>query len=396
MPAASPFVIPVRPPALIGVGTRHELAAGVAALGERVLLVTDPGLVAAGVAGEVAGLLRAGGLAVTVWDAVVPNPRVSTVAAGAEALRRCGVAGRSQPVVVAVGGGSAIDTAKGAALAGPNPEREVVELDGTRSDLRPGAPLVAVPTTAGTGAETNAFGVIADDRPRGPGAGDGHEGHAKVYVGAPSVQPALAVLDPELGVGLPPGPTAACGLDVLVHAVECLQARTANPYSTALALEACREVVAWLPRAVADGSDLRARERMLAASHLAALAFGITGLGSAHALAHALAGHVDAPHGLALGAVLPEVVAHNVAAGRGAVSARIGEALGVGSDAAAVAPALDALAAGLGARPRLGELGLAQARVPAVARDARADPVIDNSPRVPEVAELEAILRSRL
>ncbi len=238
-----------------------------------------------------------------------------------------------------------------------------------------------MPTTAGTGAETNAFGVIDDPA-----------GHRKRYVGHPSTTPRVAVLDPALTVSAPPGVTAACGIDVLAHAIESMHARAGNAYSAALALEAVRIVAARLPGVVADGSDLGARGSMLLAAHLAALAFGTTGLGAAHAIGHTLSARYGTAHGVALAAVLEPVVAQSVPE-RPAESARIAEAMGARGGADALPGAVGELCARAGLRPRLGELGVPWDELGDVADDALADPVIANAPRVPTRPELLALLR---
>lgn len=201
----------------------------------------------------------------------------------------------------------------------------------------PDAPIVAVPTTAGTGSETNGFGVIDD-----------HAAGRKRYVGNASTLPRFAVLDPVLTLSAPATVTAACGIDVLAHAVESLQARSGNAYSAALALEAVRVVCAHLPGVVADGADLEGRSALLLAAHLAGLAFATTGLGTAHALGHALSARYGTPHGVALSAVLPLVVELNRGE-RADATDRIAVAAGVRGGAAAVP---EAIGGARGAHPR--------------------------------------------
>ena len=157
---------------------------------------------------------------------------------------------------------------------------------------------MAVPTTAGTGAETNSFGVITDEVV-------GRKG----YIGHPSLLPVATILDPALTVGLPPAATAATGIDAMTHSLESLLSANPNPFAESTALGVIRTVAAWLPRAVADGTDLEARSQMLLASHLAGVgqASG-TGVGLVHALGHALGTRGQLPHGTALAVILPEVL----------------------------------------------------------------------------------------
>jgi alcohol dehydrogenase class IV len=316
--------------------------------------------VAAGVAGQVSEVLRAGGIASATHDAIGANPSLDDVEAASAALRAFGPA-----VLVAVGGGSPIDAAKAVALdAG-------------------GAPIFAVPTTAGTGAETNGFGVIEDRAAR-----------RKVYPGDASTMPRYAVLDPELTVTAPAHVTAACGLDALAHAIESLQAATGNAYAAGLALEAVGMIATHLPRAVDDGHDLEARSGMLLAAHLAALAFGTTGLGTAHAVGHALSARYGTPHGVALASVLPHVVRLN-GPERPDAAARIARAAGW-AGASTLPEAVAGFEERVGLRPRLADLGVAPEDLDPLAEAALADVVILNAPRIPGRDELLALLQDAL
>lgn len=280
-------------------------------------------------------------------------------------------------MIVAVGGGSPIDAAKAMALHAAN-DRPLESLEHGAAGLAPAAPLIAVPTTAGTGTETNGFAVIDD-----------HAARRKRYVGHPSALPRFAVLDPSLSITAPPRVTAACGIDVLAHAIESLQGRSGNAYSAALGLEAVRLVVAQLPAVVADPGDRAGRSAMLLAAHLAGLAFATTGLGTAHAIGHALSAFYGTPHGVALAAVLPLVVRLN-AGERRSETARIAEAAGVAPDR--VPDAVAALQEHSGLRPTLRELGAARRDLPALADAALADEVVGNAPRVPTRRELVRLL----
>jgi alcohol dehydrogenase class IV len=367
--------IPPRPEMVLGDGAVDDLPEFVRRLGEdAAFIVTDRGLVDAGVAGAVARRLQSAGLRCAVHDRVGANPSVADVLAGSAALRSFGRA-----VVVAVCGGSPIDAAKAMALHAANGgPLETLELG--VADLAPAAPLIAVPTTAGTGTETNGFAVIDDPAAR-----------RKRYVGHASALPRFAVLDPVLSVSAPPRVTAACGIDVLAHAIESLQARSGNAYSTALGLEAVRLVVAHLPTVVTDPADREGRTAMLLAAHLAGLAFAITGLGTAHAIGHALSARYGTAHGVALASVLPLVVRLN-AGEREPETARIAEAAGVA--AAAVPDAVAALQERTGLHPTLRELGVARVELPALADAALADAVVDNAPRVPSRGELVDLLEA--
>jgi alcohol dehydrogenase len=278
-----------------GVGAIERLPEVVAgAGGSRAFLVTDPGVRGSGVVDRVLAVLGTAGVESAVFAEVEPNPGASTVERGAAALRGFGLSGT---VVVPVGGGSSMDTAKALDLRATN-DLAVWELEYDGPNLAPGRPVVAVPTTAGTGAETNSFAVITDEA-----AG------RKRYIGHPSLLPVATILDPVLTVGLPPAATAATGIDAMTHSIESLLSANPNPFAEAIALGVIRTVAAWLRIAVADGSDLEARSQMLMASHLAGVgqASG-TGVGLVHALGHSIGSRGKVAHGTALASVLPEVL----------------------------------------------------------------------------------------
>ena len=372
----------------LGVGAIARLPEVVAAAGgSRVFVVTDPGVRRSGVVDRVLAVLSGAGLETAVFDEIEPDPTASTVERGATALLAFDMDGT---VVVPVGGGSSMDTAKALDLRAANDPLTVWELEYDGPSLRPGRPLIAVPTTAGTGAETNSFGVIID-------AAAGRKG----YIGHPSLLPVATILDPELTVGLPPAATAATGIDAMTHSLESLLSANPNPFAESVAIGVIRTVVSWLPRAIADGTDLEARSQMLLASHLAGVgqASG-TGVGLVHALGHALGTRGRLAHGTALAAVLPEVLDFYRGV-RARELAMVGVALGVASptedDATAAGAAIGAirrLCAEVGQRSGLRDLGFDDATLALVTEDAIADAAIRNSPRLPTREEARAILAS--
>jgi len=384
LPAARELAIGTTPAAYFGAGSIARLPELIAGAGGRsALIVTDAALAATSVIGAVTDLLTAAGVPVTVFTGVHPNPTTADLAAGAVAA--AGLLDRA-PVVVAVGGGSPIDAAKGIALAAVNPQRGR-EL-GYRSDFAAKAlPLLAVPTTAGTGAETNAFGVVTDEQE-----------HRKFYVGHASTMPAAAILDPELTTGLPRGATAATGMDALTHALESYLSVRANPWSAGIALQVVRMVSEFLPRAVADGSDAEARGQMLLAAHMAGVAMATTGLGACHAIGHALGGRFDLPHGVALSLVLPQVLSFC----RPVSTERLAElsfALGAGDTAAdadanasSAISAIASLAENVGMTKTLGDFGVGTADFGLIARDALDDEVLANAPLQPTAADITQML----
>ncbi len=312
------------------------------------------------------------------------NPGTESVVRGSTALAAFGTHGT---VVVPVGGGSSMDTAKAVSLHVRN-EGDVLTLGYHDPRLLHGLPLVAVPTTAGTGAETNTYGVITDEA-----AG------RKAYVGHPSVLPVASVLDPELTLGLPPEPTAATGIDALTHSLESLLSRNPNPFAEAIALQVIRTVSEWLPVAFDDGANLEARSQLLVAAHLAGLgqASG-TGVGAVHAIGHALGTRGKLPHGTALATVLPEVLATYTSV-RERELALVGVAMSVASARDKPSEAATAAIAGiellldrLGQRRTLLQLGIDKALEASIVADALDDAAINNSPRLPSANEIAAIL----
>ena len=378
-----------------GVGAIEELPELVAAAGnaggKRAFIVTDPGVLASGVIDRVREVLVAAGIEVGVYAEVEPNPDTASIRRGSAALAAFGI---SQTVIVPVGGGSSMDSAKAISLHAVN-GGDVLALGYHLEDAIPGGPLIAIPTTAGTGAETNTYGVITDEA-----AG------RKVYVGHPSLLPVWTILDPALTVGLPPGATAATGVDAMTHSLESLLSRNPNPFAEALALQVIRTVHEWLPRAVADGTDLEARSQLLLASHLAGIgqASG-TGVGLVHALGHAIGTRGKLAHGLALAVVEPEVLAFYAESPglRDRELALIGVALGAASPtedpatgAGAAVGAVRKLLADVGLRRSLRALGFDDALLDVVAQDALDDAAIANSPRLPTLEQARAILGSVL
>jgi len=384
LPAPRELVIGTTPAAYFGAGSIARLPELIAGAGGRsALVVTDGALAATGVIGTVTDLLAADGVPAAVFTGVHPNPTTADLAAGAAAA--AGLL-EEAPVVVAVGGGSPVDAAKGIALAAVNPQRGR-DLD-YRSDFAVrGLPLLAVPTTAGTGAETNAFGVVTDERE-----------HRKFYVGHASTMPAAAILDPELTIGLPPGATAATGMDALTHALESYLSVRANPWSAGIALQVIRMVSEFLPRAVADGSDAEARGQMLLAAHMAGVAMASTGLGACHAIGHALGGRFNLPHGVALTMVLPQVLSFSLPVSTERL-AGLSFALGAGdtsadadANASAAISAVASLAESVGMSKTLADFGIGPSDFATIAADALDDEVLVNAPLQPTADDITHML----
>ncbi|MEU9970888.1 iron-containing alcohol dehydrogenase family protein [Streptomyces malaysiensis] len=363
-----------------GPGRIGQLPALIAATGHhRAFVVTDRGLRAAGVLGPVLKVLDAAGLEYAVHDEVAPNPSTANVDAGAARARAFGTA-----AVVALGGGSVLDAAKGIALLVGNPDATAADADDLW-EAADGLPLVAIPTTSGTGAETNGFGVIEDTT-----------ACRKVYLGHPSVKPRIALLDPELTLGLPAPATAATGIDALVHGVESLASRGANPVSTAYATQAVAMVSRALPAAYADGSDLDARAELMLGAHLAGQALTLSGLGLVHGIGHALTAHTGTPHGVALAAVLEEVMEFNAPAARDAYE-QVARAMRLappadGDWARTAVEGVRELAGTVDVKRPLRTLGADRDMLPSIATGAVADAVTKNNPLPPDHTQVLDIL----
>jgi alcohol dehydrogenase len=283
---------------IFGSGKMAELGQEARAFAsDRVLIVADPGIVAAGLSDKAIGALGEAGLESKVFVGISANPRDEECCAAAAAAIDFGA-----QVIIGLGGGSALDAAKAAAALVTNGGR-VKDWEDPRRLASDPLPLIAVPTTAGTGSEVTWVAVITDE-----------EHHYKMTLLDQRIAPEVAVLDPDLTLSLPPGITAATGMDALVHAIEAYTCKASNPISDALALRAVALVAGALPVAVKDGSNREARSDMLLASLLAGLAFGNADVGAVHCLGESLGGLYDTPHGVACAVFLPYVLEFNLEA----------------------------------------------------------------------------------
>lgn len=258
---------------------------------KKVLVVTDEGLVKAGIAKQVTDALDQVGVAWSVYDGVQPDPTFEQVDAGLGQLDREGC-----DAVLAVGGGSSMDAAKVIAAMATN-GRDATKLEGLMKVRQPPVPLRAIPTTAGTGSEVTVAAVVSDA-----------ESHTKKFFVDPKLLPDMTALDPALMAGLPPPITAATGMDALTHAVESFVAKTSNPQTEVWATAAVKLIFENLPRAHSEGSDLAARQAMAIASYYAGLAFTRTSVGYVHAIAHTFGAYYRTPHGMANAIALPHVL----------------------------------------------------------------------------------------
>jgi alcohol dehydrogenase class IV len=273
--------------------------------GKKALIITDKVINELGLAEKVSNLLCDNQWETAIWDGAVPDPKVSTVKEAANALTRVGA-----DWIIAVGGGSVIDTAKAAWVLYERPD---VKLDAlTPFDelgLRAKARLICIPTTTGTGSEATKAIVIRDD-----------ETGRKFATINPELTPDIAILDPEFVVGLPKELTAYTGMDALTHAVEGYVSVWKNDFSDGSSLQAVKMVFEWLPKSIEDLSDLEAREKMLVAACLAGMSFGNSQAALAHSLGHSMGSVLRTHHGLSVGMALPYTIEFNCAESEEAAS----------------------------------------------------------------------------
>jgi alcohol dehydrogenase class IV len=366
-----------------GAGRIAELPDACAALGiARPLLITDPGLAGHAVGERALALTRAA-LPVALFADVRPNPTGADVAAGVEALRRGGHDG-----VIALGGGSALDAAKAIAFMAAQ-ERPIWDFEDRGDNWRRGLtsglpPVVAVPTTAGTGSEVGRAAVITRE-----------DTHEKCIVFHPRMLPGQVIADPELTLGLPANLTAWTGIDALSHSLEALCAPGFAPMADGIATEAIRLIHRWLPVAVADGRNLAARCHMLAAASMGAVAFQ-KGLGAMHALAHPIGGLLDRHHGLTIAIVMPYVLVAN----RPAIepqAVQLARVLGLAqADFDGLLGWIMALRRDLGIPDDLSALGVTAEHVPILAPRAALDPSAGGNPRPLDEGSCAALYRQAL
>ena len=368
-----------------GLGAVNHLPGELALLGiKKPLLITDQGVVKAGLLDSVIRPLQENAINYVLYDEVVFNPPLATVATGTEKYLSQGCDG-----LVAVGGGSAMDTAKaiGVEIAHGEPVLEYECAEGKKELSKRIPPLACIPTTAGTGSEVTLWAVITDP-----------ERQYKFNVGGPLIAAHLALVDPLLHLSMPTEVTAGTGMDALCHAIECYTCAYAQPQTDAVALLAIEYAGRYLRRAVAYGQDVEARYYMAMSALLAGLSYGSESAGAVHAMTQTMGGIFPVHHGIAVGATLVPVMEYNWM-GEPAKYARIALALGkpvIGmSERDAALTAVEAareLAADIGI-PRLAALGIKESDIPRLAEEAFKDPQTTGNPRDMSIEAYEQIYR---
>ena len=356
-----------------GPGARKELPGVVARLGyKKALVVTDKGLMKFGVAKMVLDVLDEAAIPYEIYDEVKPNPTVTNVKMGVEACKKA-----EADFIIAIGGGSSMDTAKGIGIICNNPEfSDVISLEGVADTKKKTVPIIALPTTAGTAAETTINYVIIDE-----------EKQKKMVCVDPNDIPAVAIIDAELMYSLPKSLTAATGMDAMTHAIEGLITKGAWELSDMFEIKAIEMIHKYLPIAVNKPTNPVGRDGMAVAQYVAGMAFSNVGLGVDHGMAHPLSALHDIPHGVACAMLLPTVMKFNAPAALPKY-VDIAKALGVYKDGMTQQEAADAACAEIdnlsrlvGIPTHLSELGITEKDIDALADQAIVDVCTPGNPR---------------
>lgn len=356
-----------------GPGARKELPGVVARLGyKKALVVTDKGLMKFGVAKMVLDVLDEAAIPYEIYDEVKPNPTVTNVKMGVEACKKA-----EADFIIAIGGGSSMDTAKGIGIICNNPEfSDVISLEGVADTKKKTVPIIALPTTAGTAAETTINYVIIDE-----------EKQKKMVCVDPNDIPAVAIIDAELMYSLPKSLTAATGMDAMTHAIEGLITKGAWELSDMFEIKAIEMIHKYLPIAVNEPTNPVGRDGMAVAQYVAGMAFSNVGLGVDHGMAHPLSALHDIPHGVACAMLLPTVMKFNAPAALPKY-VDIAKALGVYKDgmtqqeaADAACTEIDNLSRLVGIPTHLSELGITEKDIDALADQAIVDVCTPGNPR---------------
>ena len=356
-----------------GPGARKELPGVVARLGyKKALVVTDKGLMKFGVAKMVLDVLDEAAIPYEIYDEVKPNPTVTNVKMGVEACKKA-----EADFIIAIGGGSSMDTAKGIGIICNNPEfSDVISLEGVADTKKKTVPIIALPTTAGTAAETTINYVIIDE-----------EKQKKMVCVDPNDIPAVAIIDAELMYSLPKSLTAATAMDAMTHAIEGLITKGAWELSDMFEIKAIEMIHKYLPIAVNEPTNPVGRDGMAVAQYVAGMAFSNVGLGVDHGMAHPLSALHDIPHGVACAMLLPIVMKFNAPAALPKY-VDIAKALGVYKDgmtqqeaADAACTEIDNLSRLVGIPTHLSELGITEKDIDALADQAIVDVCTPGNPR---------------
>ena len=370
-----------------GKGAISNVATEVKARGlKKVLLVTDKDLVKFNVATKVMKVMDDAGIPYTVYDDIKANPTIENVKTGVEICKKEGA-----DCIVAVGGGSVIDTSKAIGIIMTNPEfADVRSLEGVADTKKPCLPIIAISTTSGTAAEVTINYVITDVEKR-----------RKFVCVDPHDIPVVAIVDPEMSASMPKGLCAATGMDALTHAIEGYITKGAWELTDMLHLKAIEMIARSLRKSVSG--DIDGREDMAIAQYIAGMGFSNVGLGIVHSMAHPLSALYDTPHGVACATILPTVLEYNAEA-TGEKYREIARAMGVeGVDAMtqeeyrkAAVQAVRQLGIDVGIPQKVSEVGVKDEDIRFLAESAMADACTPGNPKDPTLEDVEALYRSMM
>lgn len=376
----------VSPEIIFGEGARKTVANYARTFGaRRVLVVSDPGVARAGWVRDVEQSLEEQDIDYVTFTEVSPNPRAEEVMKGAHFYRE-----HDCNVIVAVGGGSPMDTAKGIGIISAN-GGEILSYEGVDTIHAPIPPLIFIPTTAGTSADVSQFAIISDQQEK-----------VKISIVSKAVVPDVALIDPETTMTMDPFLTACTGVDAMVHAIEAFVSTGAGPLTDMHALDAIRLISTNLRPLVADPSNLALREQVMLGSMKAGLAFSNAILGAVHAMSHSLGGWLDLPHGLCNAMLLEHVIAYNYsnAADRFKV---IAETMGLDTRGlnqteikARLMAAVIELKRDVGLSQKLAENGVSVSDIPVLSEKAIKDPCILTNPRKSCQRDVEVVYEEAL
>jgi alcohol dehydrogenase len=358
---------------LMGIGSHKEVCAQMKSLGvSKPFLVADKGITAAGLTRQICDMIKKGtGVDPVVYDETVPNPTDKNVAEGVELYKKSGC-----DMIITLGGGSSHDCGKGIGLVASN-GGTIHDLEGVDQSTKAMPPFIAINTTAGTGSEMTRFCIITDTSRK-----------VKMAIVDWRCTPNIAINDPLLMMGMPSSLTAATGMDALTHSVEAYVSTIATPITDACAIKAIELIAGNLRQAVANGTDIQARDKMAYAEYLGGMAFNNASLGYVHAMAHQLGGFYDLPHGVCNAILLPHVSRFNLIAKLerfGDIAVALGENItGLSTRAAAecALTAIQTLSADVGIPANLTELGVKKEDLKIMAENAQKDACAATNPRL--------------
>jgi alcohol dehydrogenase len=372
---------------LMGIGCHKEIGARIKSLGGRKpLLVTDEGMTKAGLTAQIAGLIKKDtGIESVIYDKTVPNPTDMNVEEGLEVFRK-----NNCDMIITLGGGSAHDCGKGIGIVASNGGR-IHDYEGVDKSTKPMPPFIAVNTTAGTASEMTRICIITDT-----------SRHIKMAIVDWRTTPNIAINDPCLMSGMPPFLTACTGMDALTHAVEAYVSIDATPVTDACALKAIQLVSEYLRPAVANGTDMEARDRMAYAEYLAGMAFNNASLGYVHAMAHQLGGFYNLAHGMCNAILLPHVCRFNLVSSVeifGDIAISLGEnisGLSARASAEKAIEAIEVLSKDVGIPSGLAGLNVKEKDFEVMAKNAMKDACGLTNPRIPVLQDVIAIYKAAM